>query len=84
MAIVDAAQTSSGTRRRLRLRSPVTLEPIDEIEVATADDVTAAVARARAAQPAWEALGFEGRRAVMLETRKWLIDNRERMIETVV
>jgi acyl-CoA reductase-like NAD-dependent aldehyde dehydrogenase len=48
------------------------------------DEVAALVERARAAQPAWEALGFEGRRTVMLEARKWLIDNRERMIETIV
>ena len=29
----------------------------------------------RAAQPGWEALGFEGRGAVLQRTQKWIIDN---------
>ena len=39
---------------------------------------------ARAAQPAWEALGFDGRARVMRRAQKWLIDNSERVIETIV
>src|SRR6185503_15500621 len=50
MAIVEQMETRAGERRRLWLKSPVTLEPIGEIEVANAADVAAAVARARAAQ----------------------------------
>ena len=36
------------------------------------------------AQPGWEALGFEGRGRVLLRAQRWLIDNRERVIETIV
>ena len=32
-------------------------------------------AKARRAQPGWEALGFEGRGAIMLRAQRWLIDN---------
>ena len=42
MAIYEAIE-SSGPRRRLRLRSPVTLEPIGEFECASAEDVRAAL-----------------------------------------
>ena len=32
-------------------------------------------ARGRAAQPAWEALGFEGRGRILRRMQKWLVDN---------
>ena len=34
MAIVTPIETPAGSRRRLRLQSPVTLEPLGEIELA--------------------------------------------------
>jgi succinate-semialdehyde dehydrogenase/glutarate-semialdehyde dehydrogenase len=61
MAVVERLPDAAGGRRRLRLRSPATLEPIGEIEVQTADDVRAAVERARKVQPTWAALRFEER-----------------------
>ena len=41
-------------------------------------------ARGRAAQPEWEAYGFEGRARVLLRAQKWVMDNAERIIETIV
>jgi len=61
MAIVDALSAAPGGRRRLRLRSPVTLEPLGTIEVASADEVHAAVERARKAQTAWGETSFHER-----------------------
>jgi succinate-semialdehyde dehydrogenase/glutarate-semialdehyde dehydrogenase len=62
MAIVEVLQAASaGERRRLLLRSPATLESLGEIDVATADDVRAAVEGARKAQPAWAEAGFDAR-----------------------
>ena len=40
--------------------------------------------RARAAQPAWEALGFEGRGRVLRRMQKWLVDNSERVVQSIV
>src|SRR5215210_1020934 len=40
--------------------------------------------RARAAQPAWEALGFDGRGRVLRRAQRWVLDNAERVIETIV
>ena len=42
------------------------------------------VARARDAQPAWESLGFEGRGRVLRRAQKWVLDNADRVIETIV
>jgi acyl-CoA reductase-like NAD-dependent aldehyde dehydrogenase len=57
--------------------------------VATVPDLDAAAvaemaARARAAQPNWEAFGFEARGRILLRAQKWLIDNSERVIETII
>jgi acyl-CoA reductase-like NAD-dependent aldehyde dehydrogenase len=57
--------------------------------VATVPDLDAAAvaelaARARAAQPNWEAFGFEGRARILLRAQKWLIDNSARVIDTIV
>ena len=41
-------------------------------------------ARARAAQPGWEAIGFEGRGRVMRRAQKWMLDNADRVIDVVV
>jgi len=41
-------------------------------------------ARARAAQPGWDALGFEGRGKVLRRAQKWMLDNVERILDVVV
>ena len=40
--------------------------------------------RGRAAQPAWEALGFDGRAKVLRRAQKWTTDNAERIAKTIV
>ena len=47
----------------------------------SADAVPALVARARAAQPAWEALGFDGRAKVLRRAQKWVVDNADRIVD---
>ncbi|MEA2247826.1 MAG: hypothetical protein QOH46_2355 [Solirubrobacteraceae bacterium] len=49
-----------------------------------ADGVADMARQARGAQPAWEALGFDGRGRVLLRAQRWLLDNGERVIETIV
>jgi acyl-CoA reductase-like NAD-dependent aldehyde dehydrogenase len=66
------------------VENPATGEVIGHIEDMSAEQVAELVARARRAQPAWEALGFEGRADVMYGLRSWMVQNRKRIIETVV
>ena len=49
-----------------------------------ADAVAEMAARGRAAQPDWEAFGFEGRGRVLLRAQKWLMDNAEQVVATIV
>jgi len=49
--------------------NPATGEPVGQVRVTPADQVPSVVARAKAAQPAWEALGLEGRAALLRQTK---------------
>ena len=69
---------------RIRVENPATGELVAEVPKLTADAVPALVARARAAQPAWEALGFEGRAKVLRRAQKWMVDNADRIARTIV
>lgn len=83
MAIVTAREPGTDGRRRLALSNPATLEPIGEITLATRDDVTQAIARARAAQPAWAAKSIKERVAIVRKALDVLIARKEDVIATV-
>jgi acyl-CoA reductase-like NAD-dependent aldehyde dehydrogenase len=57
---------------------------IRSVPATTAEDVPAMVERGRAAQPGWEAMGFDGRGRVLRRMQKWLIDNSDRVVRTLV
>lgn len=84
MAIVESLETPLGARRRLALRSPVTLERIGEIEVSTADDVRQAAARARKVQPAWADLPVAARARFLERALAALVARQEEVIDTVL
>jgi acyl-CoA reductase-like NAD-dependent aldehyde dehydrogenase len=69
---------------RIEVTNPATGESIASVPALSVADVAGVVARARAAQPAWEALGFEGRGAILRRAQKWLIDNADRVARTIV
>src|SRR5215210_9073763 len=54
----------------------------DTFEVTNPADGSA-IARVRANQPAWEALGIKGRARWLGELRDWLLDNQDRVAETM-
>jgi acyl-CoA reductase-like NAD-dependent aldehyde dehydrogenase len=72
------------TTDTIEVENPATGQVIRSLPVTPPEQVAELVARARAAQPAWEALGFEGRARVLRRMQKWMIDNAERVIETIV
>jgi succinate-semialdehyde dehydrogenase/glutarate-semialdehyde dehydrogenase len=75
---------SDDSRRHLRLRSPVTLEPTAELVCANAEDVAAAIARARAAQPAWAATDMRARAAIVERALGIVLEMQDEIIDTVV
>jgi len=68
----------------IAVENPATGEVIATVPSTGSREVLEAVARARAAQPAWAALGMTGRAAVMLAARRWLIANRRKMVRMLV
>ena len=64
--------------------NPATGREIGRVPNLSADQVAELAKKGRAAQPGWEALGFEGRARIMLRAQKWVLDNRERVIQTIV
>ena len=68
----------------IEVRNPATGQVIANVPAITTDDVAGLAARARRAQPAWEALGFEGRGRVLLRAQKWVTENGDRIARTIV
>jgi acyl-CoA reductase-like NAD-dependent aldehyde dehydrogenase len=66
------------------VENPATGEIIAHVPDLAPEQVAELARAARAAQPAWQALGFEGRARVLRRAQKWLVDNSERVISTVV
>src|SRR3954470_16076887 len=68
----------------ISVENPATGETIRDVPLTPPDAVAAVVARARSAQPAWEALGYEGRGRILRRARKWLIEHADEVADTIV
>ncbi|HTQ68147.1 MAG TPA: aldehyde dehydrogenase family protein [Solirubrobacteraceae bacterium] len=66
------------------VENPATGEIIATVPNLDAQAVAEMAARGRAIQPEWEAYGFEGRARVLRRAQKWVMDNAERIVETIV
>jgi acyl-CoA reductase-like NAD-dependent aldehyde dehydrogenase len=83
--VSEATQNGAGGNgTTFAVENPATGETITHLPDQDAAAVKGLVDRARAAQPAWEQLGFEGRAKYMFRFRKWLVDNRDRVARTVM
>jgi acyl-CoA reductase-like NAD-dependent aldehyde dehydrogenase len=82
MATVEQHPETAATQ--IAVENPVTGATVRTIPVTAPEQVAALVARARAAQPAWEAAGFDARAAVLRRAQRWMFDNTERVIDTIV
>jgi acyl-CoA reductase-like NAD-dependent aldehyde dehydrogenase len=86
MALAEHEPTaaSSGARDSIPVQNPATGEIVRTIPATQPDAVAGMVARAREAQPGWEALGFDGRARILRRAQKWVVDNAERIVDTIV
>jgi acyl-CoA reductase-like NAD-dependent aldehyde dehydrogenase len=66
----------------IAVENPATGKTVATLKAHTPEQVADMVARARRAQPAWHALGFDGRGKVLRRMQKWLLDNTDRIAET--
>jgi acyl-CoA reductase-like NAD-dependent aldehyde dehydrogenase len=89
MASVEQQQVEPTTNGAVQdggipVQNPATGAVIATVPDLGGEQVSELARRARAAQPAWQALGFEGRARVMRRAQKWVLDNSERVIGTIV
>lgn len=63
--------------------NPATLEELGSVPITTAEEVARAVHIARAAQPAWQGLGFAQRARHILRAREYLLDHIDDFAATI-
>jgi acyl-CoA reductase-like NAD-dependent aldehyde dehydrogenase len=66
------------------VENPATGQVVATLPAASPEDVVEMAARARRAQPGWAALGFDGRAKILRRAQKWVLDNADRLLDTVV
>lgn len=64
--------------------NPATGERIASVPAITPPEVARLAARARHAQPEWEALGFAGRARVLRRAQRWIIEHADKVARTIV
>jgi acyl-CoA reductase-like NAD-dependent aldehyde dehydrogenase len=79
-----ATRADGKPAKQIEVTNPASGEVIASVPAVSMEDVAGLVARARIAQPRWEALGFEGRTAIMRRAQKWVLDNSERIARTII
>jgi acyl-CoA reductase-like NAD-dependent aldehyde dehydrogenase len=66
------------------VENPATGQVVATLPACTPEQLIEMAARARRAQPQWQALGFEGRAKVLRRMQKWVLDNSDRFLDTIV
>jgi acyl-CoA reductase-like NAD-dependent aldehyde dehydrogenase len=88
MASVDTttAQRANGhgAGAEIPVENPATGQVIAHVADSSAERVAEMARRGRAAQPGWQAMGFDGRVRVMRRLQKWIMDNADRVVATIV
>ena len=82
--ILKAHSAAAKAGEDIPVENPATGETVGTVPDLGAAAVVEMAARGRAAQPQWEAYGFEGRSRILLRAQKWVMDNAEQVIATIV
>lgn len=83
-----AVRTTKGRKHiteseQIVVENPITRQPIGAVPAMSADDVAAAVERARRAQPAWEALGVKARGRLIMRFADLLWAEQKTAVRTI-
>jgi acyl-CoA reductase-like NAD-dependent aldehyde dehydrogenase len=86
MASVEqrTAPGANGAVGEIAVENPATGAVIAHVPDLGPEQVADLAGRGRAAQPAWEALGFDGRGRILRGAQRWLTQSSDRVIETIV
>jgi acyl-CoA reductase-like NAD-dependent aldehyde dehydrogenase len=83
MAIDTVSESMEQARESFEVINPADGSVIAKVPVDDPTGVAATVARVRANQPAWEALGIKGRAEWLGKLRDWLIDHQDQIADTM-
>jgi len=76
----NTSSAATGTEATVEVRSPATGALVGTVPDMTPAEVHTVAERLRAAQPAWERLGFAGRRKWLERYRDWLLDHEQDLL----
>ncbi|MET0558906.1 MAG: aldehyde dehydrogenase family protein [Solirubrobacterales bacterium] len=79
----NAVNGGSGADDSFEVLNPATGERIATVAIDTPAQVAETVARVRSNQAEWEAMGIEGRHHWLAKLRDWLLDNSDRVLDTM-
>jgi betaine-aldehyde dehydrogenase len=74
---------ASGATDSFEVKNPATGAVIANVPIDSPEAVAATVARVRGNQADWEAMGIEGRYHWLGKLRDWLLDNQDRVLDTM-
>jgi acyl-CoA reductase-like NAD-dependent aldehyde dehydrogenase len=74
---------TSDIRTDIVVKCPATGEVVGRVAVTAAKEMEAVAARLRAAQPAWQAMGVEGRAEWLGKWRDWILDHTDELLSMV-
>jgi len=77
----EAAGSNGSAASQIEVHKPTDGSLIGSVPLDGKPEVQKAVARVRANQSAWEALGIKGRRRYLYELRDWLLDNEDEIAD---
>jgi acyl-CoA reductase-like NAD-dependent aldehyde dehydrogenase len=85
----NSTEAPAGAERAPRsgeiaVENPATGQIVGSVQNLNSAALAELARRGREAQPGWQAMGFEGRGAVLRDAQKWVMDNSERVIATIV
>ncbi len=80
---VGSNNGAASAAEQFEVHNPATGETIATLPIDSPEAVTETVARVRTNQAEWEAIGIEGRYHWLGKLRDWLLDNSERVLDTM-
>jgi betaine-aldehyde dehydrogenase len=80
---IDGGRVDDNAGESIEVRNPATGAVIANVRVDSPESVRETVARVRSHQSEWEALGIEGRYHWLGKLRDWILDNTERILDTM-
>ena len=83
LASLAARVRTTGERERIEIENPARGATLATVPRCTAEDVDAAVERARAAQARWRETGFDERREVLLRFHDLVLDRQDQLLDVI-